>query len=357
MIKKHFHSLDAIRFFSFFLVFLHHIPINENSFFSFFFKSGKIGVSFFFVVSGFLITYILIYEKMFHQQISIKFFFVRRILRTWPLYYGMVLFAYLTPDILNLLKLPFSNEGYEPSWLISVSFLENYKMMFTNRLPNVSPLAVMWSLCVEEHFYILWGVILYFLPLRKIPILIGVSILLANLVRIIYHNYDIEPLDVFSNIDYFAYGAIPAYIYMRKKEVLKSVGDFPLYLKYFVVLIGLICVFVLPNLRYTFQYVGSPTILGIVFSLIILFTLTKSNYICFNDKYLISKLGVFTYGLYLYHTIVINLMLRIVENSDSEMKILIIGVGSLLISIMISILSYYLFEKKILILKKYFNKY
>jgi len=167
---------------------------------------------------------------------------------------------------------------------------------------------------------------------------------------------NISPLDLFSNIDYFAYGAIPAYIYMRKNELLKRVSDIPSYKKYLVMLITLISIFVLPNLEYALQYVGNSTLLGVLFSFIILFTLTKSNYICFKDGYWVSKLGIFTYGLYLYHTIVINLMLRILGDSISQMKTLIIGTTSLLISILISALSYYFFEKKFLKLKKYFNK-
>ena len=153
--KKHFHTLDALRFFSFLIVFFHHIPVPENSWFSVFSKSGDVGVSFFFVLSGFLISYILIFDKKANKTINLKNFLAKRILKIWPLFYAMLLFAFLTPFILKQLQLSFSNEGYEPNWLLSVLFLENYNMMLTNNFPNVSPLRVMWSLCIEEHFYII----------------------------------------------------------------------------------------------------------------------------------------------------------------------------------------------------------
>ena len=354
--RKHFHSFDALRFFAFFLVFLHHIPVSDSSVFSYFSKSGGIGVSFFFVLSGFLITYILIHEKMSFQKISLRNFFARRILRIWPLFYAMLLFAFLTPYILDVLHLSSSDEGYTPDWAISVLFLENYKMMFTDSFPNVSPLRVMWSVCVEEHFYLLWGLTLYFLPIKKLPGLMLCSILLANVVRILYAHLDLSPLDLFSTIDYFAYGAIPAFVLATNSKVLKKVNDIPLWIKYAIVLITLACIFTLPHLNYTVLTFFSPTLLGILFSSIILFTLTASNRIYIKDDYLISKLGIYTYGLYLYHTIVINLMLQLLKDTTLEMKTLIIGITAFVLTVVISMVSYYLFERKFLMLKRYFYR-
>ena len=70
----------------------------------------------------------------------------------------MVAFAFSTPFILSWLNLDHSNEGYEPNFLFTILFLENYVGIALREAPNVSPLGVMWSLCVEEHFYIVWGV-------------------------------------------------------------------------------------------------------------------------------------------------------------------------------------------------------
>ena len=134
--RRHFHSFNALRFVSFLLVFIHHIPVNETSFLSYFTKTGGVGVSFFFSLSGFLITYILLAEKLEQNKISLKHFFIKRILKIWPLFYAMLLFAYLTPFFLDYSNLPSSSDGYKPNWWYSVFFLENYQMLFTKDFPN-----------------------------------------------------------------------------------------------------------------------------------------------------------------------------------------------------------------------------
>lgn len=351
--RKHFHTFDALRFFSFLIVFIHHVPIPESSIFSFFSKSGGIGVTFFFVLSGFLITYILIHEKSSTGQILLKKFFVRRILRIWPLFYAMILFAFLTPYLLSILHISYSNEGYKPNWLMSMLFLENYKMMITDCFPNVSPLRIMWSLCIEEHFYIIWGILISILPLRRIPHLIGGSILLANLSRIFYTRYGLATADLFTNIDYFAFGAIPAYILVSRNELLHKVEKLSLSIKYLIALTTVILIFAIPNFKLEWLHLLAPTFYGTFFSLTIIFTLTQKNYLKIKDNFWISKLGLFTYGLYLFHTIVINFFLQISSITFYNNWQLLLVV-SLMTTILISMLSYHIFEKQFLKLKTYF---
>jgi peptidoglycan/LPS O-acetylase OafA/YrhL len=246
--KQHFDTFDALRFISFLIVFLSHIPIPSTSLFNFVSHSGNIGVTFFFVLSGFLITYILLHEKKNINTINLKSFLFRRILRIWPLFYLMILFAFATPIILEHLHLPSSNQGYDPNWIVSCLFLENYVMMFTNSFPNASPLRVMWSLCVEEHFYIIWGLFIYLLPLKRIPILIIGSILLASITRIIYYNFDITCYDIFSNIDYFAFGAIPAFIITIKPEFFSKISNLPRMILILILSVTVLLVFSAPQL-------------------------------------------------------------------------------------------------------------
>ncbi|TXH20408.1 MAG: acyltransferase [Chitinophagaceae bacterium] len=350
--RIHFHTFDALRFFAFLLVFFHHAPKSGISYIDFFLKSGGIGVIFFFVLSGFLISYILLHEKENQKTVSLRNFFLRRILRIWPLFYVMIAFAYLSPYILNALNLSFENEGYKPNLLISILFGENYKMMMTNTFPNGAPLRVMWSLCIEEHFYILWGVLIYFFPLRKIPLLIFSSIIIANIVRLIYTYCGIGHIDVLSNLDYFAFGAIPAYILIQKQTYIAYVSRIPKWFKYLVLIFTVAVVFFLPNINLGLFEYFSPFILSLLFSTTILFTL-GNNSIHINDNLWFSKLGVYTYGLYLYHTIVILLLIQVFKYiSYSNWYILVIS--SLFVTITISAASYQLFEKQFLKLKRYF---
>lgn len=351
--RKHFHTFDALRFFSFLLVFIHHVPIPDSSILSYFSRSGGIGVTFFFVLSGFLITYILLHEKCSTGQIVLQKFFVRRILRIWPLFYAMILFAFITPYILNIFHISSSNVGYKPNWLMSMLFLENYQMMITDSFPNVSPLRIMWSLCIEEHFYIIWGILISIMPLRRIPHLIGSSILIANVSRIIYTHYGLATADLFTNIDSFAFGAIPACMLVLKTEWLDKVEKLSLGLKYLIAFTAVILIFVIPNFKSESLNLLAPSLYGTFFSLTILFTLTHKNYLKIKDDLWMSKLGVFTYGLYLFHTIIINFFLQIKPLSFNYSWPFIL-VASLITTILVSMISYHIFEKQFLKLKIYF---
>lgn len=264
----------------------------------------------------------------------------------------MIMFAYLSPYILNAFNLPYENEGYKPDLLTSIFFFENYKMMVTNTFPDGAPLRVMWSLCIEEHFYILWGVLFYFIPKSRIPLLLLTSIVITNIVRQIYTHFGISHIDIFSNFDYFAFGAIPAYILMYKKGIIDYLETIPRYLKYIFLILCVIVVFIVPNINIELIKHFSPFILGVLFSITILFTL-GNNSIHINDNLWFSKLGIYTYGLYLYHTIIILLLIQVFKYLNFS-NWYTLAIASLLITIAISIISYHLFERQFLKLKRYF---
>ncbi|AGC77888.1 peptidoglycan/LPS O-acetylase OafA/YrhL [Nonlabens dokdonensis] len=352
--RRHFHTFDALRFFSFLLVFLHHIPVPSSHYASFFSKSGGVGVIFFFVLSGFLITYILLEEKSKTGKILLQKFFMRRVLRIWPLFYGMILFAFLTPYILEFFQLPFSNEGYEPNWLMSLFFLENYQMMMTNSFPNVSPLRLMWTLCIEEHFYILWGIIMYYIPIKKVPHLILGSIITASVFRIVYQHLGLPTLDLLTNLDYFAFGAIPAFLWIEKRQIINILSSIPISIKYGIAVAILALSFLLPNVSYAPLYYVAPILYGISFTSLILFTLCHKNEIKIPDNYWISKLGIFTYGLYLFHIIIVNLLLKLLDQLELGFSWHLFSIVALICTILLSMTSYYAFEKPFLRLKKYF---
>src|SRR5690242_21110861 len=94
--KIYFKNLDGMCFFAAFLVILHHAqffkdinPTPLSSVFSpYLEQAGKMGVNLFFVLSGFLISYLLFAERQATGTISLKKFYIRRALRIWPLYYA-----------------------------------------------------------------------------------------------------------------------------------------------------------------------------------------------------------------------------------------------------------------------------
>jgi peptidoglycan/LPS O-acetylase OafA/YrhL len=359
--KRQFHTFDALRFLAFFKVFLLHVPIVAFSWFNFIKAGGGIGVQFFFVLSGFLITYIILEEKQQTGTLNLKNFFVRRMLRIWPLYYLMVAVAYTTPYILqHILHISSSGEGYEPKLWVSMLFLENYQMMIAHDHANVSPLSVMWSLCIEEHFYIVWGFLLYFFAISRVPFILLTAIVLAPICRYIYVTLDIPTSDILTNIDLFAYGAIPAFLLVRKGSVLESYIEQiePLY-KWCWIAITTLAVVWFSQFKTDADYIIPTSLLGILFSGLLFIILPQQSQFKIRNGNILARLGAFTYGLYMYHTLVINLLKQLYIKADWDINtgkgaVSFFGVA-LAGTIVISILSYYLFEKPFLKLKKYFQ--
>ncbi len=356
--KQQFHSFDALRFFSFFIVFVSHLPYELFNTLHFLHLKGTIGVSFFFVLSGFLITYILLHEKTQTSTIQLKDFFVRRILRIWPLYYCILLFAILSSYLINLIGLDSSNNGYEPNWFVSALFLENYQNIFHNDVGNVSPMPVLWSLCIEEHFYILWGIGLYLMPKKRIPLVIVVLIISATIARIVFLNHQWPFKDITTNIDYFMYGAIPAYLFVfAKEQTIKVVSTIPMYLKIVLPVLIVAYLFSANSIYFPYYELVEPIVFGVLFGGLILLFLPEPNPFKISDRSIFSKWGKYTYSLYLIHVIVINLFIQMFRrlDIDFEQNYLIFILLAFATTLLGSHLSYRWIEKPFLRLKKGFQ--
>lgn len=345
--KQYFHSFDTLRFIFFLFVFLLHCPMPSEYGLDFIFIRG--GVTFFFVLSGFLITYILLFEKGNFGKIDLKSFFKRRGLRIYPLFYLLIAFAYLSSFILKWLNLPSTNQGYEPNLLVSVFFLENYKMMIIDSFPDGAPLRVMWSLCVNEHFYIIWAFILAYVKQKHLPKILLIGIVVSTCCRLVYNHYNIQPIDVFSNFDYFAFGALPAYYILHKPEWITYVEKVPKYLKYGI---GL-CVFLIPR---HLLGVFSPLLFGLLFMMVIIITLPFNNGISIGRDYWMNKLGKYTYGMYLYHTIFILFVQQLFRKLNMNLSWEFNFIASLSLTILVSMASYHWFELPFLELSKKLRK-
>ncbi|MBS1774132.1 MAG: acyltransferase [Bacteroidetes bacterium] len=359
--RRHFHTFDALRFFAYFKVFIQHLPVFVFPWFCFVKTGGGIGVQFFFVLSGFLITYIICEEKKQTGSVNLKHFFVRRVLRIWPLFYLMIAVAFFTPFLLSMLHMNGNNTGYEPTWWMSMLFLENYKMIITHDQPNVSPLAVMWSLCVEEHFYIIWGLLLYIIRIEALPKLIAFCIVIAAIARIVFVQHGYATIDLLTNIDLFAFGAIPAYLLITQGEKLENkINSVPIWVKWlFVALLIVIVTLASQYAEDDRPFIWLTTLLGLLFCILITLTLPLATKFSIRDNSLLSKLGIYTYGFYLYHTLVIIFLYKIFVVNRWELYdwwwAVVYVIAAFVITLICSVLSYHLFEKQFLKLKKYFR--
>jgi peptidoglycan/LPS O-acetylase OafA/YrhL len=150
---------------------------------------GFPGVDVFFVISGFLITLLLIREQERTGRISLRDFYIRRALRILPAYvaYLAVVFAFQRAGWVYMNGL---------SWLASLTYTVN---LIPNRAPYwcISPV---WSLSVEEHFYLAWPLTLALLGRRKAVAVLAAWIVAAPALRFLMFKYarDVLDIDIFT---------------------------------------------------------------------------------------------------------------------------------------------------------------
>jgi peptidoglycan/LPS O-acetylase OafA/YrhL len=138
-------ELDVLRFFAFLAVFVHHamytfIPTAS--------RAGAYGLSLFFLLSAFLITELLQREKASSGSVAIREFYIRRGLRIWPLYFAFIAFTVV---------LAWKVRGYQApvGMLASFALLVGNSYIGRFGFPN-NPAAYLWSISVEEQFYLFW---------------------------------------------------------------------------------------------------------------------------------------------------------------------------------------------------------
>jgi peptidoglycan/LPS O-acetylase OafA/YrhL len=159
-------------------------------------------------------------------------------------------------------------------------------------------------------------------------------------------------------LDYFVYGAIPAYLLFSKPESLLSfVNGITAFWKWLWLAITIVSIVFTPHIPWSLFTLFEPSIFGLLFMSVLLIVIPEApNQFKIANQNLFNRLGLFTYALYLFHTIVINLLSKIAVQLniplDTVSHALLFTVTALLITIGFSALSYYLFEKPFLKLKQ-----
>ncbi len=156
-------SLDGLRGLAILLVLFGHLPSTIRS------GAGDFGVDLFFVLSGFLITRILLYNKQ--HAIPLRTFLARRAVRIFPIYYLTLL----------AVGLSFGFKGY----LYTLTYTYNF-MPPTTTTPA---LIHTWSLCVEEHFYLIWPLVVTFMSFNTSRRIAGRMLIVIIVVSLVYRQF------------------------------------------------------------------------------------------------------------------------------------------------------------------------
>jgi len=161
--RVYFPELDGLRFIAFMMVYLFHqgvpgpllVRLIGTTAGHALTQNGGYGVQLFFILSGYLITALLLREEARYGRIALRAFWIRRILRIWPLYYLIIVIGFgLLPALERHVGTPDYRELLRIHLIPFLGFLGNWSMALVRPVPY-DWLSVLWSVCVEEQFYLL----------------------------------------------------------------------------------------------------------------------------------------------------------------------------------------------------------
>lgn len=350
-------NLDALRFILASLVILFHLPqLSKNQGLPFFngfpvFERGTEAVYMFFVLSGFLIIK-QIYEEKQTGVFSIKKFYIRRMLRIFPLYYLIVFFGLFFYNVLlPILGIPFEITYQLPEALVlTIFFLPN---VFSHLYHPGGILEILWSIGIEEQFYLMIAPLLFFINKHRVLL---VLVLLTVGYFMMYHSeifYFLE--DYRFMYFYLFFGGIIAILEVKGVlKFLKSHTLIPL------VIVSLTIVYFVTDFFKTGHSLPYNLISTLLFGLFI-------HTIAYNNKgfeiksAFINYLGTISYGIYMYHVIALNLTvfvflkLQKVSLLNDTFTILSINMMTFVTTFILAHLSYKYFEAYFLNLKLKFR--
>jgi peptidoglycan/LPS O-acetylase OafA/YrhL len=209
--KEHyFRQLDGLRFVAIFMVLVaHYLQWQWANVWLLKFPFTY-GVTLFFVLSGFLITRILLSQSDFEPKRVLRTFYIRRIFRIFPVYYVA---------IFGLLLLGYENARELFPWLVTYTINIYESIHNTVAVGNFNHF---WSLAVEEQFYLIWPFLVLFLP-KKYFLPLTLSLVLMSVGYKVY-LYEFTPnwvrndVSLFTNFNSLGMGGILAYVYMYRRE-------------------------------------------------------------------------------------------------------------------------------------------
>ena len=358
--KIYFPNLDGFRTISFLAVFLGHCFIlfdfGERTFVIKCLNKvlGKpgIGVHFFFVLSGFLISYLLLSENENFKKINIPAFYMRRILRIWPVYFFVILIALG----LSIIHKPYYSL-HDANFFLIATFLTNFNLAIIGI--SSLPITVLWSVAVEEQFYLALPLIMYFFSKKVFyffPILIAFAIIFG-----LYHTQNITYVEfhTISVSGSLLVGCIIAYLVLYKNISILFLNIN----KSFI--LAVYAGFLLLHLfrEKVFAPESSNILLYFIDSLFFAFFILEQNY-AKNSFYkmsnfkLLSALGKYTYGMYAYHMIFISILMTLVpykiNPANNYISYFFLWVVAFTTTLLFAKISYSFIEKPFLKLKEKF---
>jgi peptidoglycan/LPS O-acetylase OafA/YrhL len=357
-------GLNTLRFFLAIIVLLGHCNQNLVGYSIFWFSGasvmlkGGLCIEFFFVLSGFILTHIAYKEMQKSRTICIEKFFIRRALRILPLYYLAVILGYL---ILGIIYPFFTGEKY-----LSFSIAEGLpyhlfllpNLLISNYNNNIGSLYSLWSIGVEEQFYLFFPFLMNRVLMKKnsAGILFSLALLYFIFYFLVLNNYILKPSNEIIRFitslkfHFMLIGGGMSLLSRQYESIVKEILTTQLFQT--VIWIMIIIFFFFSIDLYDKYHIFQ----GFVFSILILIVSNKNYKLINIEKKPFVYLGSLSYGIYLFHPL-ISYFLRFLMERNVEVMVLVTFFpilyyfSEIIITLIIAYLSYNSYEKFFLKLK------
>jgi peptidoglycan/LPS O-acetylase OafA/YrhL len=337
-------QLDAVRGLAILLVLLHNMgskyPLPYSQWLI---SNGWMGVDLFFVLSGFLITGVLLRAKS--SEGYFKDFYARRCLRIWPLYYSLLIFMFVLIPLVRPSEAHMIFEPRSSPWWAYPLFLQNFLVPIPTMATG--PLAVTWSLAIEEQFYLVWPfMVRFFSPIQLRRIAIGVICVAPALRYYLSAHHVIIYSNVFCRLDGLMAGALLA-LMIRNENFVPS-----LFVARAWIVLALAAPLALIFQKFDAQWMvfSFTALASAAFVYLAMFSAQPWLQVILNNRFLIFT-GTISYGLYLLHKIPMD-MVQSLHLSQSPLVAFAVSFAA---AFALAILSWNVLEKPFLALKRFFK--
>lgn len=363
---KYLNGLNGLRFFAAFFVIISHAAISIEKLgiahinYFVFLNRGEDAVNFFFTLSGFLITYLLQIEIKKTGTVSIKEFYLRRIFRIWPLYFIIIVIGFLLLGVIYpwMYGKPYFTFTIPEGLLMFVFFVPNYAA----KNFAVGLLNPLWSIGVEEQFYLFWAPLVKCFKNRMKVMIVAFVLISTIFYVLLYTNILVfaqnwQRFLLTQKFFAMAIGAMFAYILY---------SDFKWYNKSFLasypfqfIIIFLVIYHYLIGFPFSENLFGK-IFFSVIYGFLILNVSTIDKKLINLETKILKYLGVISYGLYMFH-MVIDYVLRLLypylirSNISNYILIPLYFVLLLFGTIVLAGLSYKYIESYFLNIKNKFN--
>ena len=347
--RSHIPALDGIRGISAFLVFCSHAGLLPRQY-------GALGVAIFFVLSGFLITWLLLKENAATGTVSLKGFYIRRTLRIFPAFY---VFWFLCIGAALLTGAAVNRAEVMSSFLYVGDYYNGFKQILPRGPKGI--MGMTWSLGVEEKFYLIWPWVFvkFRNDLPKLLKMVSAGIGLVWIYRIFICLLGISPVDYLryafeSRIDNIMFGCllaitIKAGLFQKTLSRVTNVAWLPI----IVATCLAASVWLEESAGPPFHYLVGMTLDAILITLLLaqLIALSGTRLWSWLETPPLRFAGRISYSVYLYHFTVIALVRNYMANSRWSVQV----IAAFGLTLLLATLSYKLVERPFLLLKDRFT--